>query len=364
MPDTPPNKYAAIILNQDFSYDTNPLKLVTGAKSLHGTETRASLTLNSHNPNGIAELTSIISRGFYSDPGFNVTNAHEILLLGKKNERWTADLEGRYDYDTTRTTEITSFGITAPNVRNKKYAISPVITFRLSPTNTLGLRGTYLNSTYDNNGFIDYKTTEVKPSLKHKFDKRNTGTINFDMQRYETLQGVKTTTNSYGPTLGWIWEYDDQLTARFSAGQQKSTQERANSSIETSSYNYVYDGNFTYRDEQSRTVLDISRAQRPTGNGISYLLTDINVKENYLIHDRLAARGSLGYRFATYITNPGTNLDTEYSGSGGLAYRIYKQMDLTANYAYTQQKLTGGNGQLRAHSILLGITFHPTEEEL
>lgn len=362
--DMPPGTAAIIALDQALTYDSNPLKLVSGAKSLRGSETTATLSLKNYTTSNLYQLDSTVSQGLYSDADFNATNIHEKLYLARKNERFTTDIKALYDYDTTRTTEITSFGIRAPNVRNTKYSAAPNIAFQYSPLNTVGLRGSVLDSSFDNRAFIDYRLYAADPYFKHKFDPRNSGTLNFNMQKYETQTGVQTTTTTMGPRLGWIWEYDDNLTARFNAGAEKSSQERANSNRTHSQINYVYSGNFTYRAQQLITDFNVSRGQLPTGNGVSYLLTDVNLKEAYLLNDRISLRGSLGYRYATYITNPGVNLDREYNGSGGIAYRIYKNLDLTGNYQYVQQKLTSGNGQLNSQSLIMGVSFHPADKAL
>ena len=128
----------------------------------------------------------------------------------------------------------------------------------------------------------------------------------------------------------------------------------------------MYSGALTYHVQRYVTDAKIERAQQPSGNGQSMLLTDLNLKESYLVNDRLSLRGSVGYRMADYVgALIATNLDTEYNGSAGIAYRIIKDLDITSTYNYTHQKLIGtGSGDLTSSSFLVGLTYHPPEKKL
>ncbi len=365
-PDVPPAKYAAITLSEEGSYDSNPLRLVHNTKSLKGSESTAELLLNTSDPTTLFQLRNIISQGLYDNSIFNSTNAHEYLSIGRKNQRWDATLNGRFDYDTTRSTEITSFGITAPNVRNKVYSIIPGLTFRVNKRDSFGTTFNYLKSTYDNAVFVDYTSMADGTYWKHRLDTRNSAVLTVNAQQYQTNQGAQNTTTSIGPTVGWVWEYSDALTAHIDVGEQTTQQKTQNGTPTSSQSTYVYSGALNYRTQRYITDAKVQRAQQPAGNGLSILLTDLKLKESYLVSDRLSLRGSVGYRKASYVVQPiATNLDHEYNASAGIAYRLMKDLDATGTFSYIRQGLIGnGAGTLDSQSVIVGLSYHPPEDAL
>lgn len=366
-PDTPPNQYVGITLSQNATYDSNPLRLVNQSKALYGSETTAALLLDSHDPMSLLQLNSIVMRGQYNDTDFNSTNIHEYLTTGRHNQHWDISLDGRFDYDTTRSTEITSFGIRAPNVRNTRYSVTPGIGYRFAPNDKIGATFNGIKSSYDNAAFIDYTSYNGSTYWKHKLDARNSVLFTVANQHYQTDEGPKSTTTTLSPTVGWVWEYSDDLTAHINVGEQKTKQDTSLvGAKDNSQWNYTYSGALTYKTQRYITDAKISRDQRPFGNGQSVLLTDLNLRESYLINDRLSARGSVGYRKATYVAAPVvTSLDDEYSASAGIAYRIMKDLDAVGTYSFTRQKLLGAlPGTVTSNSVIVGVTYHPPEKAL
>lgn len=363
----PPAKHAKVVLTQRGTYDSNPLRLVRGYESLYGTESIGELTLASRTPDSELASTSTVSYGVFSDNEFDTTNFHQALNLNTRNDRWKAGLLGKFDYDTTRSSEITSYGIRAPNVRHNQFLASPSMSVRITKANSIALNGSIMKSTYDSTAFTDYKRWEVAPAWLHKLDDVHTFTAEYEINRYQTMSGPDLNIDTQGPSFGIISEMSPSLKGSFNAGFQKSERSRTTgpaATRHTTQNNYVYRGLLTYQTDQQKLDISATRSQQPTGNGTSGLFTTLRVAEDYLLSQRLSLRGEALYRDVKYIRTPRVNLDSEIRGSGGIAYRIYQNLDFTTNYIYSRQKLTSGVGTVNAHSVLFGISLHPAEKEL
>lgn len=360
----PPARHAAVTGRQSAYYDSNPLKLVRSNRSLYGSETAVNLLLRSDSPAGGILSESDVRHGMYDDSAFDATNFYQRLRMGRRNDRWSADLDARLDYATTRTTEITSFGIVAPNIRNIVATAAPAVSLQYTAVDKVALRGRYTRSTFEGEAFQDYDFYGVHPSYQRRLDPRNSATLHVNAQRYQADDAAETTSTSIGPSLGWIWEYSDNLTASFTAGYEKFTQERTTPGRDATRYNSVFSADFAYQAQQYLTNFTASRGQQPSGNGDAQLLTTLRLDETFLVNEDVSLRGGVLYRQADYLHTPGVNLDSEYAGNAGFAWRLLRELDLTGNYQYTRQKLTGSNGTLDGHTLLIGLTYHPAERAL
>lgn len=359
----PPAKSVGINVIQRGSYDSNPLKLVSGYESLKGTETMGQLTINNRTPTSTLRSVSDISHGFYDNADFNTTNFHENVLLDHKTERWKAALTGKLDYDTTRSSEITSYGIRAPNVRHTQVTASPDIQFKPTAATTLGLKSVWTDSSFESASFVDYTMSQLQPSAQLKLDDVHTALIRYNYQDFQSHSPTNPTgQKTFGPSFGWISELSPRLTMQLTAGFEKNIQiQSVGARRKRTRDNQVFSASFLYETEQQRLNFSATRDQRPTGNGVSALMTTFNLSEDYILNQRISLRGSATYRSATYTDRPGVNLKTDLTLMGGMAYRLLDTLDLTANYANTNQKLTLNTGKVRAQTVMLGLSYHPFE---
>ncbi|MBY0408175.1 MAG: hypothetical protein K2Q01_10820 [Rickettsiales bacterium] len=364
IPTPPPGKNVKLTANEVFNYDTNPLKLSAGAETIKGSETSANLLLNNTTDRSYATLDNYISRTFFDNADFNSTNFRETLGLGTKTERWKLGMTGMADWATTRTTEITSFGINAPAVRTKQYSAMPQIDYRINARNTIGLKAQYVTSTFESPAFTDYHTYSITPGYSYKFDEMNSALFRYNYETYQTDTANAVETKTHGPSVGWQYRYDENFNGQFTVGAEQWEQTRATGAAIGKQTNYVYTAGLNYQEQNNFLNLSFSRAQLPTGNGRSSLMTDLRVRDYLLVNDRVSLRGELGYRKADYIgvsAGNRANLNAEYRGTGGVAYRVWQDVDLTANYTYVRQTLINGFGSLSQQIGLVGVSYHPAE---
>lgn len=342
-------------LSETGSWDSNPLMLAHGAEALLGSTTELQLMLNRLTPISHLKLEAIVDQNVYDHSEFNSTDFHGNAQLGRQMERWGASIDGKVDYDTTRTSELTNYGLNLPSVRHTGLMVSPRLTFKATPVDEFTLAGSAADSSYDDDAFIDYQLYSVTPTYAHHFDPLNTGIFSIRVQRYETDMSQ---VDSIGPSIGWIAVLTPKLTLKTSVGFESVSSDPAAANPDDSDLNYTFSGDLTYRDQQDTIDLILLRALQPFGNGTQTLLTSITLRGTHNVNEKLSVNAMGSYKFAEYDVTPGVNLKNDLQLGAGLGYRIYRDLDLTANYRYRVENLTNIEDSITDNAILLGLSLH------
>ncbi len=349
----------ALEASETYSYDANPLRLERNYKSLQGSDTTATLILNEATPRSKFTSSSTIDQGIYDNSVFNSTNFHEKANIGTNNLRWTARMGATFDYDTTRTSEITSFGITTPSVRHTGYSASPGIDFKPAPDDKYSINTSISRSSYDNAAFTDYNYYTVTPTYNHIFDPVNTGILMLNTERYQGTNNTRSKIDTVGPSLGLVHIINDNMTARVTAGAENSRQAATATARASSDINYVFSGSLNITERADRATIFASRQQQPFGNGSSALFTTVRANDTHALNEKLSLNAGASYRYADYINQTGTNLDDEMLGNAGISYRVVLNADISANYQFIRQSLTNTTGTIKEHLFTVGLTYHP-----
>ncbi len=344
---------------ETWSIDSNPLRLTTGSDTLMGSETSVGVLLGDVTPTHKVYLDSLINYNRYDTSSFNTTNFHETLGLYKLNQRWLAGVEGRFDSDTTRTSEITSFGIAIPRVRRTGLSVAPEISFSPTTVDKLSLNSNVSQVKYNNSAFVDYKLFSLNPSYAHNFDPNNAGILIMNFQRYEPDSSTRSTTDSIGPSLGWTSIINDRLNTKVTAGIEQSRQDAQLGNPSESRLNYVFSAGVNFKGQQDVASFTASRSQQPFGNGDSVLLTSFDISEAHSLNPKVTLNASSNYSYTNYSSLSNVNLDSQFKISGGAAYHLLENLDLTGNYQYIDQKLTGTSGSIKEQVLLIGIGYRP-----
>ena len=346
---------------QTFTYDSNPLRLPTGEQSIVGSTSSPQLILRFKTPMEVLLSDSKVDANFFDRSEYNSVDFHQKFLFGRQNQRWTASLGGAFDYDTTRTSEFTSYGLNLPKVHSTRYGATPGLAYRLNERDALDLGSSAQHVDYDNRAYTDYNYYQLSPAYEHKFDPNNTGTFTLNAQRYETAIGPDSASNSYGPSLGWVSIVNPRLIVRGSAGALATEQEGASKTTGDSKWNFVFAANATYKDAADTLDVSASRVRAPFGNGTENLLNTLAITDRHALNDKLELNGIAKYQSADYAeTQPGTTLDDGYVLGGGMAYRIMDDLALTADYTYHNESLTNIGNEVREHVVMLGISLRPS----
>lgn len=343
---------------ENFALDTNPLRLTNNYDTLVGSETTLGLTLGDINSTHRVYLDSILNHNRYNDSSFNTTNVHEALGLFKMNQRWLAGVEGRFDSDTTRTSEITSFGVAIPKIRSTGYSLIPQLSFSPNTVDKLSLNSNLAKVEYDGSVFVDYTALSLSPSYSHNFDPNNAGLLILNFQRYDADDAVNSRTDSVGPSLGWTRIINDRLSTRVTAGAEKATRS-SDITNDDSRINYVFSAGANFKGEQDVAAISASRSQQQFANGTSALLTSFDASEEHALNAKVRLNAAANYSFTNFQDAAAVNLDSQYKASAGAAYNIYHNLDLTSKYQYLRQKLTNTSDPVQEHIVLIGVEYHP-----
>lgn len=343
-------------ISETFSYDSNPLRVSTGETDLFGSTTSPQLVIRRETPRSSFESDTQVDINQFNHSEFNSVDLHQKFELGTHNERWAASVRALIDYDTTRTSELTSYALNLPRVHRTKLTAAPQLTFKPNTTDSWSLNATASDVKYDNNAYIDYTIYSLTPSFSHRFDAQNTATIALPVQRYASTSGSKQTSQSIGPTIGWSTTITPRLTAQLTAGAQ-TTHKTGSNAGDADSWNYIYAGKILYKGQQDVIDFTAIRAREPFGNGTETLLTTVRAKARHAINPKLGLTADAMYRTADYEAAPGINLDHGWNAGGGFNYRLREDLDLDVTYNFKRERLTTITNNVDEHTVMLGATY-------
>ncbi len=353
-------KDATLSLSQQTVYDSNPLRLPTGAESLFGGTSATTLTLTHATPMNAVESTSTVQANYFDDSAYNSIDWFETLRLSRDTARWQAGITGKLAYDTTRTSEITNFAQNVPDVRSRKLALAPEISFKADSRTRLKLMTSATDVSYDNNAFTDYALYTLTPSYEYKLSEQHTAHVDLRAQRYETTEGAALYSDSVGPMVGIRSSFNRSLSGGLAMGAVHVDKHGEGAgSDDRDLWNYVFRG--TLRYQEAATVWDASatRAREPFGNGTETLLDTFTLNRSQQINPSLKLDAQGKYQSADYSGSPGVNLDHGLTLGGGLSYRLTEHSDLSGEYRYRDEKLTNVTGNIAQHVVMLTLAHRP-----
>ena len=346
---------------QAFQYDSNPLRKPTGADGIYGSVTSPELVLRLKTPMSLVESNTRVDANIFDHSEFNSVDLHQKLLLKRENERWSVGLNGFLDYDTTRTSELTNYGLNLPRVHSTRIGVAPQVRFNANERDAAVLYSSVSHAEYDNSAYTDYNFYQVSPGIEHKFDPSNTGNFMLNAHRYETSSGLDSTSNSYGPSIGWTSILTPRLTLKTSAGAEYTDKSGANSNTDDSPWNYVFSADLAYKGTQNQADISATRARQPFGNGTETLLDTFAITGKHALNETLSLNADAKYQLADYEQQQaGINLDEGYQLGGGIEYDVMENVALTADYKYRHEALTNVTSDVDQHIVMVGVTFRPS----
>lgn len=356
-PQVPGGLSMQLMGSQNFTWDTNPLLVSSGEKTIFGSVTSPEFILRDSTPTSMISTDTLVNENLFNQSAFNSTDLHESVGMNTQTLQWAAGMQAKFDYDTVRTSELSTFGVNIPNVQHTGFTVSPQISYSPTLADKVSLNTSMSRSLYDNAAFINYDTYDIKPTYAHNFNPNNTGIFAIDAQRYTTTVSNGITTDSIGPTVGWISALTPRLTAAINGGFQKSMTTGGGSQ-----WNYVFGGDFSYKGLQDVADLQASRSQYPFANGTETLLTSFGITDTHTVNQYISLNGGVVYQLANEpqsVSATQANLSSQFMGNAGLAYHIFPRVDITTSYQYRDEKLTGVNGTIQDQVAMIGISYHP-----
>lgn len=329
------------------------------AQSLYGSVTSPGFVLKDATPLNQLSFDARVDENLFNQSAFDSTDLHTRFGLSRQIERWAASLQQTVDYDTTRSSEPTNYGLTVGNARHLGLSVAPQIAFKPTPLDQLSLAGNVTASRYDSSAFTDYSVYSLTPSYTHHFTPLNAGILSFLAQRYQTTSGARYAIDNYSPSLGWITSLTPRLSAKFLAGVQATRPSGETSSSETWSWQYVFSADVLFKGDQDLTHFIATRSQYPFGNGTDALLQTFSIKEEHKLNPAFSLNLEASYQSADYPTATDSSLDTLVSGRSGLTYYANDHLAIKAAYQYRYETLTNTSASIHDNMITVGVSYSP-----
>jgi hypothetical protein len=347
-------------IKQSASWDSNPLLLSGGHKTLYGSVTEPQLLITDKTPTTQLSAQATVDENIFNLSGFDSTDLHTNINLDKKLERWEAGFIDQMDYDTTRTSEITTFNTNSlGSIRHFGNSFSPDISFSPSPVDKITLAASYQNSRYDSNLFTDYHTLSVTPSYQYNVTPLNTATLSVQAQRYQTDVSPDSTIDSIAPTLGWTAVLTPTWTAKASAGVEDYREQVPGIPTQQWQWKPIFSADLSYKNEKDVFSIDALRALQPYANGTEFFLNTLSLNDTHSINTLFSTNVSLSYQFAGNNNQAADNLKTLVTANTGLTYHPTQRIDITASYQYREQTLTNITGDQNDSLVMLSLVWRP-----
>ncbi len=356
---SPGGKAFQASLKETVSYSTNPLLVTSGASSLWGSTTSPGLAYTSATPIAQLRLGTRVDQNLFNQSAFNTTDLHGNGYLSRRSERWEMSLQGNADYDSTRTSELTTYSLRPIVARHLGVSGTPTLSFSPSQTSKFSVTGTVSTSTYDSRNFTNYLTYSVTPSYSRQFDPLNIGIVQVQARRYKATRGSGTKVDSISPTVGWQRTFSERLSGNLNVGGQISRQFNYGTPVNDWKPQYVFSGGLTFKGQQDNINISASRSQSSYGNGADALQTSVSVSDTHQINPNISLIGGVSYLMAEYQRASSGDLEALADGHGGIVYHLTPTVDVTADYRYRYETLTNLTKTAQDSTFMIGFVYRP-----
>jgi hypothetical protein len=352
------------IFTETASFDSNPLLLTGGAKALYGSTTSPELILNDSTPSLRLNSDTRIDGNAFNQTSFDSVDVHSTAGATKLGELWTYGMEGKVDYDTTRTSEQSNFDLVARPFRHLGLEADPEVSYTPTAIDKVTLAGSYLSSQYQSDIFSNFEVYSVSPTYTHNFDPLNAGVFTVQAQHYDTTTNAKNTTDTVGPSLGWIAVLTPEVTAKITAGAQEAHSTQPGSTSSPWTIQSIFSADLTFKGQQSATELVASRSQYPYGNGTEALLTGVNLSETYQLNNRLALNAGADYSNSTYPVFQTGNVETSLGANVGFTYAVNDQINVKTLYQFRYETLSNIQDPAEESVLTVSLSYKLNPQSL
>lgn len=341
-------------------WSSNPLLATGDVKALFGSTTSPEITLKNATPTSSLSLDTRVDHNQFNQSAFNSTDAHANADTSLQNQRWQIGSHLLADYDTTRTSEITDFGLHNVIARHTGLGVAPQVSYTPNALDTFSISGSAASSRYNNSFFTDYATYAVTPSYSRHVDPLNTGTFSVQAQRYQSTKGPSIRIDSLGPMLGWQTALSPRFSFHASAGAQTARQYNGGVAAGSWTWQPVFAAGLSFKGKEDSIDLDGTRSQFPYGNGTEALQTKYEVEARHALNSAFTLTFGGSYVTASYQVFTPDTVDNLATGHVGIDYHMTEHIDLDAHYQYRIEQLTGSGATPKDHAVMLSLAYHPT----
>jgi hypothetical protein len=344
--------------------DNNPLLLSKGARTAIGSVSSPEATINDDTATTHLDLDSRVDVNEYNLQGFSSVDDHEAFHSLYKGEVIQAGLNGGYDYDTTRTSELTTSGINIAGIRHSALNFAPQAALNLSAADTLALSGSYNRTQYgDTARYTNYDYETLTPAYQHNFDPLNLGTVALQATRFTTTIGPSVTIETVGPQFMWTRKFSERLTGTAGLGYQATINSLPAGLPNAGAVTWDYNFNFEVKYTGLQDTFDFTatRQPAPNGSGTETLTSAVNLDWLHAITTRISVEMAGTYQSSAYTTRAVGTQSDYLSLSPTLHYHLTEELDLSAQYRYRRSESTSAGTSASSNAALIHLTYTPTQ---
>ncbi len=342
-------------LFQSFYAASNPFLVTGGGTPLYGSVTSPDLVLKRKGEDSLLDLDTRVDQNIFNQSTYDSTDLHLKTDTSIRQPLWAASLGGGVDLDTTRTSELVTYGRTPVSSSHTGLRLLPEIAYTLTPQDRLGLSSKIDSSNYANAAFTDYALFAVTPVYTHQVTPLSTLSLRFDLQHFEALGNAKNKIDTLAPLIGWEGALLPTLTAHLAAGGQARRASLGGKRETPVEWDAVWDSGLSWKGLNDRLDVTSVRAETPYGNGTSALQTSIGLVETHSFTPLFDFRVGGSYAEGTYPVSVTGSLSTLAMGQTGLAWHVTDSLALDLHYQYRAAKMVNIPGTAEDHMIGLQL---------
>jgi len=337
-------------------YDSNPLMRASNTSSIIGTETTASLGYNAATARTTLRSRISATKNQFNDSKFNSTDIRGFSGLKLDRKRWQISFDAQANYDTTRSDELTTFGLDIDSTRRANYSISPSVSYNLSPRSSVVLSGDWNETRYDDDSLTDYRTYSITPAFAHNISPKQQVQFSWLFNRYQSLDNSSQHADTTGPSASWTYVFRPYLSVKLSGGMLKTEYSGYTLTGEQGDYTPTYSAILNYTGKNHDLELSVIKSRQAYANGTESYLMTLAVQNNYKVNQNLSLNFGAQYQDAKQPPISSNNLETAWNVSAGAAYRFSRNWDLTASYKHKEETLTNDDNNADQDLVRFGLS--------
>ena len=344
--------------------DDNPLLSANDAESVTGVILTPALRAKHDTGASQVEFGGQLEANQYDDSSFNSNDVYVDALGRQKFSTGMMELRGSFNYDTTRTSEVSESGLSIAGVRHTTFSLRPHIETALTQTEQLNLDGSFTNSKYDSNQYTDYRNYSIKPSLRHAFNEVHSGIFAVEASRYESTSGTGVTADNLIPSVGWDAQLSPRWRTNIAVGVQYTNTDydiEGPNDPSGSEWDYYYSGGLTFTGLNDKIAFDFSRRPSSLSSGAQSQATMFRLNGTHTINPKLDLKLGLIYQNSQRSgSNSSSNDDISFiEAAPQLVYRLTETLNLNLMYRHREREI--GSSDATSDAVMMTLTFKPEE---
>ncbi len=346
-----------LTLSEKAIWDSNPLMLTRNVTDIWGSGTQVTVDYDKGNQAVQLKSSLSVTQNVFNERAYNSTDFSGTSELAWNSTRWRLALRSNADYDTTRTSEITTFNLDVGSKRRLSYAFSPELYYVLSPRGIFSLSGSWTETRYEGDVLSDYRTMSLTPSYTYNLTPLQQLQISTLLRRYESLESGNQKVDTLGPSVNWIYEFDPSLSLALSGGLYRTKYKgyvNGSGGWETAP---SFSGTLNYEDEQNRASVSLVRSRQAYGNGTESYITTFSARENYKVNEKFSINFDADYQLAKQPSVSSSALEKAWGAETGLSYSITRKWDLNATYRHREETLKNSSKGADRDIIRVGLSY-------